>query len=176
METSKDLGLWILRHAKAAQIGTDGDITRPLTKNGRHQADLVREHLEALATVERLPTLVISSTAARARETAEAVMPALTGARIEFERDLYTQDADGVVDLIKLLDPDDKSIMIVGHNPTLQDLCVMLAEQSYAQKLEQDGLPTSTLVGLAQRGASSWNELSAGSCSLVHRFVPKPKS
>jgi phosphohistidine phosphatase len=176
VDASESLDLWILRHAKAAEIGPAGDITRPLTKNGRRQAELVRDHLESLESTATPPRLVICSPAVRARQTAEAVMPALDDARIEFDKDLYTKDADGVIDLIEQLAPEETSLMIVGHNPTLLDLCVMLAQPSDAEKLEQDGLPTGTLVGLAQQGASSWAALSKGSWSLVHRFVPKAKN
>jgi phosphohistidine phosphatase len=175
MESSGHLDLWILRHAKAAENGPDGDMTRPLTKKGRRQAELVREHLENLESTATMPRLVICSPAVRARETAEAVMPALNGARIYFDKGLYALDADGVIEVIEILAPDETSIMIVGHNPTLLDLCVMLAERSASEKLEEEGLPTGTLVGLSAEGASSWDKLSKGTWSLVHRFVPKAK-
>ncbi len=184
MNSSASLVIWILRHAKAAASGPDGDFSRPLTGRGRRQSNSVREHLEALgqSEVERplLPTLVLCSPAARARETAEIVMPPLNDARIQFEQVLYDEDADGVVEWLKQLDPPDSRIMIVGHNPTLLELCLMLADRTDRDEIETAGLPTAGLVRLDEPAASGsgpgprWAGLALGAARLGHGFfVPR---
>ncbi len=189
MEGSGNLVIWVLRHAKAASNGPSGDVSRPLTGRGRRQADSVREHLqtfdlgtsEVLDDGELLPTLVLCSPAVRARETAEIVMPALPEARLQFEEVLYDEDADGVVEWLRQLDPVESRLMVVGHNPTLHEICLLLAEPVYCEELESAGLPTAGLVRLdvplppPEAGASavrSWKALSPGVAGIGHRFVP----
>jgi phosphohistidine phosphatase len=166
--------LWVLRHAKAEDTSPGGDITRRLTKSGRRQAELVRDHVESLAGSQPLPELVLCSTAARARETAEPVMEALPKARIEFDKNLYSMDTEEIVDWIRSMNPDEHCLMVVGHNPTLYELCVLLAEPKDKETFEDDGLSKGALVGLSAT-ASSWADARKGAFSLAHRFVPRLK-
>ncbi len=105
-------------------------------------------------------------------------MPALSDARIQFEDILYDEDADAVVEWLRLLDPADIRLMIVGHNPTLHELCVLLTDRSDHEELETAGLPTAGLVRLDVPAASEsgtgskWTALAPGSARLGHRFVP----
>jgi phosphohistidine phosphatase SixA len=102
-------------------------------------------------------------------------MPALPEAHLQFEKDLYDDDADEVVEWIRQLDPSQSRMMIVGHNPTLLDLCVMLADPVYVDELESAGLPTAALVRLddpVAGGSNSWRDLTPGLARVGHRFVP----
>ena len=172
MSAAGSLHLWVLRHAKAAAQGPGGDATRPLTGRGRRQAERVRAHLESLGTDYSLPSLCISSPAVRARQTAELVMPALPRARLEFDEALYSKDADGLVDWLRMIDPEESSVMVVGHNPTFLELCVMLAGDPEGEELESEGLPTAGLVVLEQRDAIAWTELAPHGSRVVSRFAP----
>ena len=193
MDSSDKLEIWVLRHAKAAGHGPSGDVSRPLTGRGRRQAASVCEHLQALGegspadlenspgNPELLPSLVLCSPAVRARETAELVMPAMPQARLQFEKGLYDEDAAGVLEWLRLIDPVESRVMIVGHNPTLQELCLMLAEPVYLDELESAGLPTAGLVRLVEpvpagangTGTNGWRGLTTGVARVAHRFVPK---
>src|ERR1700683_3213005 len=170
---SGSLRVWVPRHAKAAAQGPAGDASRPLTGRGRRQADAVREHIESRASDDVLPQLVISSPAVRARETAEVVMPALLGVDLEFDDALYSQDAAELIHWLKILDPEVSCLMVVGHNPTLLELCVMLAASPDSEAIEQGGLATAGLVQLEQQGATTWRDLLPGASKLVHRFTPQ---
>jgi phosphohistidine phosphatase len=166
------LGLWILRHGKAASEGPGGDSTRPLTKRGRRQADIVREHLEEVGRTLELPALVISSPAARALETAELVVPAMPNARLDIEAELYSEEASGILEWLRDVRPDEKTVMIVGHNPSLLDLSILLSGPVDRELMVSAGLPTAGLVALSDGNAGEWGELVAGSSKIVHRFVP----
>jgi phosphohistidine phosphatase len=175
MDSSEKLVIWVLRHAKAAADGPAGDVSRPLTKRGRRQAEAVAEHLQALEDKDVLPSLVLCSPAIRARQTAELVMPAMPEARLQFEKDLYDDDAAGVVEWIRQLDPEESRLMVVGHNPTLLELCVMLADPVYVEELESAGLPTAGLVRLDEpiaKDAGQWRDLIPGVARVGHRFRP----
>jgi phosphohistidine phosphatase len=165
--------IWILRHAKAAPEGAGGDSARPLTGRGRRQADAVREHIEALkAKGADLPSLVLCSPAVRALQTAERVTPAIPDARLEIERVLYTEGAPGVMSWLRDMDPDEESLMLVGHNPTLLEICLDLAEPQDAEAIDADGLPTAGLVELKVPDLTSWRRLGAGTLQLAHQFFP----
>jgi phosphohistidine phosphatase len=168
------LRVWVLRHAKAASDGPGGDSTRPLTGRGRRQAESVCEHLADIGEYapRTLPTLILCSPAVRARQTLELVLPAIPDAHVDYEKALYSEDATGVVDLIMEKDPGETQLMIVGHNPTLHELCVILAVQGESESLEAQGLPTAGLVELCQDGATNWKHLAPGSSRVVSRFVP----
>ena len=193
MDSSAKLEIWVLRHAKAAGHGPSGDFSRPLTGRGRRQGASVCEYLQSLgegsaeglqgspAQPQLLPSLVLCSPAVRARETAELVMPAMPQARLQLEKDLYDEDAAGVLELLRQIDPVDSRLMIVGHNPTLHELCLMLAGPDYVDELESGGLPTAGLVKLVEPvagdangvGTNGWRGLTTGVARVDLRFVPK---
>ena len=168
----KSLRLWVLRHAKAAAQGTGGDKTRQITSRGRRQATAVCEHITSIEDRNSLPELVLCSPAVRARETADLVMPALPDARLEVDEALYSEDGTGLIAWLKILDPDVSSLMVVGHNPTLQELCVMLTASPVSEEIDSDGLGTAALVELEQPHTASWSHLELGGSRLVHRFTP----
>jgi phosphohistidine phosphatase len=168
--------LWILRHGKASSGSPDGeDHSRPLTGRGRRQSDSVATFVtEQLAAGLKGPDLVISSTATRALKTAEPVHGILpAGVPLDVERDLYGADPDDVIDRLRLLPDDVSVVMIVGHNPTFEDLSVLLLDSDDAKGRAalKDGLPTGTLVRLSL-DIDTWSALVPGSGHLEEFFVP----
>lgn len=168
--------IWVLRHAKAAAGEPGGDDhTRPLTSRGRRQGDALRAMLPGLAgTAGPLPSLVLCSTARRARQTAEAVAGGLgDGATVEFDRSLYTADAGDVVDIVRLVSDDVASVMVVGHNPTLHELCFVLvgSEDEDGRSRLDEGFPTAALAVVAV-DVGSWGAVAPGGGRLAGLFVP----
>lgn len=166
----------MLRHAKAAADSPDGeDHSRPLTKRGRRQAEAARDFLSDLgATGAPLPGLVLCSTATRAVQTAEVVLPSL-GPEVTFdvERNLYTADADDVIERLRQVDDDVSSAMVVGHNPAFSDLVLLLVSDSdTAGRRRLETYPTCALAHIALRSAS-WTELAEHSGKLVNLFLPQ---
>lgn len=168
--------LWILRHAKAASKGPDGDDhSRPLTGRGRRQsADVAAYLTEQVAAGAPTPDLVISSSATRARRTAEAAHGGLpAGVPLEIERALYGADADDVVARLRLVPDEVGAVMVVGHNPTFHDLALLLVSTDDAAgraRLEA-GFPTAALA-LVALDAAVWTEVAAGCGRLEELFVP----
>ncbi len=168
--------VWVLRHAKAAADSPDGDDhSRPLTKRGRRQAEAAAEFLSDVgAAGAPLPSLVLCSTAARAVQTAELVLPALgSQVTLDLERDLYTADADDVIDRLRQLDDDVSSVMVVGHNPALGDLVLLLVSNSdVAGRRQLEVYPTCALARIAL-GSDSWARLSEHCGTLENFFAPE---
>jgi phosphohistidine phosphatase len=168
--------LWILRHGKAASKSTRGDDHgRPLTGRGRRQSADVATFLAAQETAGApTPDLVISSSAARARATAEPVHAVLgPGVPLDIDSTLYGADPDDIIDRLRLLSDDLGSVMIVGHNPTFADLALLLLspdDTAGASRLA-DGFPTAALALLAL-SISHWSELATGAGHLQELFLP----
>jgi phosphohistidine phosphatase len=168
--------LWILRHAKASSKGRDGDDhSRPLTGRGRRQSADVAAHLaDQVAAGAPTPDLVISSSATRARRTAEAAHGGLpAGVPLEIERALYGADADDIVTRLRLVPDEVGSVMVVGHNPTFHELALLLvsADDAAGRTRLEAGFPTAALALLAL-DVAVWTEVAAGCGRLEELFVP----
>ena len=99
--------------------------------------DLVRE-------LRLLPDVIISSDAARARLTAEAVAETSRYAgKILLDPRLYLASPDGIVTVLQTVpDAEAKTVMIVGHNPGLEGLIAGLTG-------EEHDMPTAALAQIA---------------------------
>ena len=167
--------MWVLRHAKAAAHGPD-DHGRSLAPKGRRQAgDVEKFLLDPERAPRPLPKFVLCSSALRALETAELVFPALGDDDLPFvvDRRLYQADPEDVVSIVRELDDDVPSVMVVGHNPTLHDLALELLtpeDEAGHARLDQ-GFPTAALA-VVRLPAPRWAEASFGSGELVTVFTP----
>ena len=156
--------LLILRHAKSSW--TDSSITdwqRPLNERGLRDApragEWLREH-------SRVPDLIITSDAVRARTTAELVARSAGYAReIVVEPSLYLATPDTVLALLNDVKEPTASVMIVGHNPGLEDLVAMLSG-------EHHGLRTTALAHLSM-AINRWDEIdNTTPASIVDTWEP----
>ncbi len=165
--------MWVLRHAKAAAHGQD-DHSRPLTARGTRQATDVGRYVAA-APVPGLavPDLVLSSSARRAVQSAELVVAQLASpVELVVEHRLYSADPDDVVEVIGELGGDALSVLVVGHNPTVHELALLLLEpiDGGRSRLEK-GFPTAALAVVAVP-TPSWARLSLGTGTLLELRTP----
>lgn len=117
--------LLILRHAKSSwkHAGlTDHD--RPLNPRGLRDAPRMGR---LLLSRDLLPQRILCSTAVRAHTTALMVCEAAGLADPpEFLRELYLAAPTSYIEHLALLDDDDQRVMVVGHNPGLEELVYLL--------------------------------------------------
>lgn len=152
--------LYVLRHAKAAPEGRDGDAERPLAKRGRKAAAAIGDYLAGL---KLLPRLVLCSTALRTRETLAQLLPALDPApEVLYEEGLYLAAARRLLERVQRLPESAESVLLIGHNPGLHQLASTLTSDSGAFA---DGFPTAALAVL--RIAGRWDELRSHQARLV---------
>ncbi len=113
--------LYVLRHAKSSweEQGLP-DHERGLTPRGRKAAALLSGHLERSGI---RPALVLCSSARRARETYECVRPA---GELRVEDELYGASAPELLERLRAVPESVSSVMLIGHNPGLQELVVWL--------------------------------------------------
>ena len=114
--------LILMRHAKSSWKDTSlPDYDRPLNKRGRRDAPLMGRRLAAR---DSIPDLMVSSPAARAMATAEAIAGEIDypWAEIVGDERLYGADELELLEVISRLDDQLQSVLLVGHNPGLSDL------------------------------------------------------
>lgn len=164
--------LLILRHAKSDWgTGDAADFDRPLAKRGKHDAPKVGAWLYREGLV---PDHVVCSPAERARQTAEIVCKRLDykKKKIIFEEDIY---AAGVLELLGVLQrcpANAATVLIVGHNPGLEELIRHLAGEDLETPKDGKLLPTATVARLEM--PDDWRSLGQGSAQLVS--ITRPRS
>jgi phosphohistidine phosphatase len=166
--------LYLLRHAKSSWADpTLADHERPLAPRGRRDGRRIAKHLLRL---EIEPELVLCSTAERTRETLELLLPALAAtSTIRLEEELYAASADQLLERIRVLPETVASLMLIGHNPGIQQLALVLASAGVELKRLEAKFPTAALATLALPN-TAWNQLSEGDAVLAAYIVPKQLS
>lgn len=118
--------LVVLRHAKAEQGSVLDDHVRTLALQGRRQAGLVGAGLREAGLV---PDVVLCSSAVRTRQTWDLVRGALgaDAGRVEVSDELYTAGAREVLELVRGVEPAARTVLVVGHEPTVSQAAALLA-------------------------------------------------
>ena len=162
--------IYILRHAKAAPAtATASDIDRPLRRRGRQDAKSAAAYL---LEHDLRPDLVLCSPARRARETLAPLLDRLTAAtEVSFEPGIYLADAPALLARLRRLPDAKSSVLLVGHNPGLQDLVESLAATSVTRARVAEKFPTAAIAFLCFDGRR-WRSLAPGRAALVNLFTP----
>lgn len=129
--------LYLLRHARAswAQPGQT-DFERTLDDVGFSDAEIVAD---TAADEGFIPDLVLCSTAARCRQTIEPFQRRITGdLEVQFVDGLYTGDVDTYRSLLTG-NSGGKSLMLVGHNPSIQELFFSVVDRIVAENAAPHG-------------------------------------
>jgi phosphohistidine phosphatase len=122
--------LILLRHAKAETPGAPPDFRRRLTEKGRSDADAAGSWL---ADARLTPGLVLCSPAVRTRETWQGVSislaqaaPEVAAAEVHYEQGLYDGGRTEVIDLLRAVPDEVRTVLVIGHNPTMSDVSTLL--------------------------------------------------
>ena len=164
--------LWILRHAKSSW-SRDGlaDHDRPLNRRGERAALLMGA---ALAQRGGGLDQALASTAVRVKQTIVRLQSQLDAPLpVSFEKGLYLASAGTWLERLQVLEDAD-TVLVVGHNPGLQDLVEGLAPTGDDQALRRlrQGLPTAALAEVAL-SLADWGQLSLGAGRLLSLTRPK---
>jgi phosphohistidine phosphatase len=119
------------------------------------------------------PELVLCSSALRTRETLGRVLPGLgPELTVRIEPSVYSFDADQLLDRLREVPADVGSVMLIGHNPAMQELASLLAGEGDRLDDLRKGFPTAALAEL-DFPVGSWDELTSGSGRLERFIVPR---
>lgn len=163
--------LVVLRHAKSDWPVGVADRDRPLGRRGQRDAPAagrwIAEHVG-------VPDVVWCSPARRTKETWELLAAQLGGSPpVEFDERIYEASVSDLVEVLRETAKGSSSVLLVGHNPGVQELVLALAggQRSEVQMLAETKFPTSGVALLDVNGP--WRELAAGSARLADFAVPR---
>jgi phosphohistidine phosphatase len=156
--------LLLLRHAKSDWDDSSmRDFDRPLAPRGLRDAPRIGK---ALRKRGPLPDLIISSPAARAKATIEAVVKgAGLTTHIEFDEAIYGATSAELLTLIRRLPDSSSCTLMVGHNPGFEDLVGRLTRA-------RDRMPTATLACM-EFLVDHWEDVEDGKGRLASHLTPK---
>ncbi|WP_125776584.1 SixA phosphatase family protein [Antribacter gilvus] len=167
--------LVLLRHAKAEPVSAADDALRPLALRGREQSARLGE---ALSEGGLLPDLVIVSTALRTRQTWDLASGALGhGPRgngrdvaVTFSEELYQANVRDVLALLHELDDSVRTVLVVGHEPTMAATASFLAgpgSDDAALAQVRVGVPTGTYSVLESPAETPWTGWNRSTATLT---------
>ena len=177
--------LVLLRHAKSAWPDVP-DHQRPLGPRGRRDAPAAGRWIRQAGY---LPDLVLCSTARRTRETWQLAQKEMgwTGP-VRFEDGIYQATAATLLQLVRQTPAEVTTLLVVGHDPAIPQLALMLAGQVGAAdqdndpdrqserpdplKQIQDKFPTAA-VAVLRLGETAWAQLSPGQTMLLEFIIPR---
>jgi phosphohistidine phosphatase len=160
----------LLRHAKSSwEDDALPDRERPLAPRGRRAAARLCDRLRRSAF--RID-LALCSPSVRTRQTLELLKPALDEhVEIVVEEALYAAGAGVLLDRLRRLPARVDSVLIVGHNPGLQEVAVTLARGGARRDRVRDRFPTAALATLVLR-RGEWADLAQGTAELIGYVEP----
>jgi phosphohistidine phosphatase len=168
--------LYLLRHAKSSwkEEGL-ADRERPLAPRGIRAAQDMASHMRGAGV---RPALVLCSPARRTRETLDLVAAGVAGPfESLLEEELYGATAFDLLNRLKRVATTTRSVMVIGHNPGLEELAINLAGDGEGDALAQlrSKFPTAALATF-DLADTAWSELGRGQAYLAALTLPRALS
>ena len=163
--------LLLMRHAKSSWDDPRlSDHARPLNPRGRAAAAAMRGMMQAVGLA---PDIVLVSSARRTLQTLEALEPWDDTPLVEPMDALYLADPAQLLQLLHGVAETARSVLVLGHNPGLHDLALLLAgsgDEAIRRRLDE-GFPSGALAEFSVPG--SWATLGEGGGRLVRFVTPR---
>jgi len=168
----KQLGLF--RHAKSDWHDARArDFDRPLNERGRKGAVVMGRHIVDHGVRWQR---VLASPAVRAAQTIELAEAATgSGIPVEWDRRIYLASSRTLLDVLREQPDRTERLMMVGHNPGLEDLIFDLVPDDPADKLRAQveiKFPTAAFAVL-EFDVDRWEEIDDRSARFVHLMRPR---
>lgn len=158
--------LILVRHAKSSWKDSElEDHERPLGKRGEHDAPFMAK---VFRDKKMDVDLMVSSTAVRALDTAREFARKLDIKKAKILRvsELYLADPEDIIDYIRGLDDEYKSVMLFGHNPGFTIVANLLGNEHI------DNLPTCGMVAI-DFTVHAWKEVAKENSKIRFKEFPK---
>jgi phosphohistidine phosphatase len=166
--------IYLARHAKSSwDSDATTDYDRPLSQRGEN--DAIRMGAE-LANLGWLPEKISASPAMRAKQTCESLCDQLgiSNNSIEWNEDVYAAYTVTLLQIITNQVESVSSVMLVGHNPSMEDLLVHFCGADQLRGSVQDNGKLFTTGNVAKITVdSSWKDLAMGDAKLEVLLRPK---
>ncbi len=163
--------LMVVRHAKSSwSSGAVTDYERPLNARGKRDAPRMGRWMQRQLLV---PDYVISSPARRAQQTTRRICRELAYPLdlVHWQPRVYHADLEQLLESLAFGPVDESRVLLVGHNPGLEELLHFLLGHNLPPAPGGKLLPTAALVHLALD--TDWQQLGRNSCRLIQAVRPK---
>ncbi|MBV6657927.1 MAG: histidine phosphatase family protein [Devosiaceae bacterium] len=163
--------IFLLRHAKSSwrEPGLE-DHERPLNTRGRKATASLAQFMADYALDS-----ILCSPARRTRQTLEPILEAMreTPGPV-YEPLLYESSPGTYLSCLQALAPEVRHVLLVGHSPSIESVCALLAGTADDGALSRLALkyPTGTLSQLTWHG-SAWDALAPGCAHLAKVTRPR---
>ncbi len=160
--------LLLVRHAKSSWDNADlQDFDRPLNKRGFKNAPEMGKRLLKKGLIINL---IYSSPALRAITTAELIAKEIgyESSKIIYKPEIYEAGLSALFNVVKNIDENCQSAMLVGHNPGFTYLC------NYLCNAQIDNMPTCSMAYI-EFPVEDWKEIAEHNGKLVDFDYPKKK-
>lgn len=166
--------LFLLRHAKSSwdEAGL-ADYDRPLNIRGKSSAPIMGRHMADHAL---MPDRILCSGSRRTRETFAGILPFIKGDfDAKFLRSIYSGMAMTYAPILKTHGGTAKTLMLIGHNPTIQETALSLIGRGNPDLIEQirEKFPTAGLAVIDFDELDDWARLAEGTGRIVAFFRPR---
>jgi phosphohistidine phosphatase len=165
--------LYLMRHAKAGwDDSQQRDFDRPLTLRGEAAAVLMGRFLGAQAIQV---DLLLASPAVRNVMTWNKLESAWkSGIAARFEAGIYMASVDTLLELVLGAPPTAKTMLLLGHNPGMEDLSFKLLHDGDAGGMEllDQGFKTAAVAELTF-DVAAWSDITAKSATLQRFITPR---
>ncbi len=167
--------LLLLRHAKSSWEERDvPDHGRPLNRRGQQAAAAMRTAMQGLGLA---PDVVLVSTSRRTVQTLEGLEPWADTPLVDRLDSLYLASASTILKVVQEVGATARSVMVVGHNPGVHDLAMLLVGAQAASFDNPDirrlaeGFPTGALAEFTI--TAPWQALDEGGGRLTRFLCPR---
>ena len=155
--------LYLMRHGDAERKARVTDFQRALTSFGKKQVKMQAEQFKTPMGIR--PDCIFCSTAKRARETAEGLKELFKGVPFFYRETLYLAPTHRLIDLVRETDDLFERILIIGHNPGLEQLASLLNEEPVC-------IPLRTADCIVLRmNVKTWADVAAGAGKIEKIFL-----
>lgn len=151
----------LIRHAKSAEGGADHE--RTLNPRGTRDGAFMQNWLQQQPHAAEW---VWTSSATRARHTAQFVHASCATAQLAVQSSLYLAGPEEILDCLQQTPGDVRSVALVAHNPGITYCANLLAGQTITDNLV-------TFATVLLRVSQPWPQLSFGSAEFVSLHTPK---
>lgn len=158
--------IYLMRHAHAGNpLPGQKDFDRTLDHRGEDEAAIVLRQAEAFGV---MPDRIVSSAASRCRQTSAIMSGLHPGLVPAIDDSLYAGTAEDYLAVIRAHDPA-LSLLIVGHNPVMEELSELLVGPQAARMAMPYGFPT---AGLLAADLATGTDAASG--TAIARFLLSP--
>jgi phosphohistidine phosphatase len=162
--------LSLLRHAKSDWHDSSlTDFARPLNQRGREAARRMGREIRALGLAW---DCILASPAVRVTETLTGLEESLGALQVHYDERIYLASTETLLQLVREAAERHGSLLLVGHNPGMERLALLLSRGGKLHDEVAERYPTGALAEIALP-IEHWREAADGAGTLERFLRPR---